>query len=85
MKKPESKKKFIASVILMITFVIGCVLFIVGAQSNMMGVGNPWVAFAGFCIVGISTMILCSGMGELFKIFFTTIFGKDKKDNGEDK
>ncbi len=79
MKKPESKKKFIISVILMTTLIIGCVLTFVGIKINMMGIGNPWLVFAGFCVVGVSTMILCSGMGDLFKIFFTTIFGRDKK------
>lgn len=78
MKKPESKKKFILSTILMITLSIGCVITFIGLRNNMLGVGSPWLMFAGFCVVGVSTMILCSGMGDLFKIFFTTIFGKDK-------
>ena len=63
----------------MTTLIIGCVLTIVGIKSNMMGVGNPWLVLAGFCVAGVSTMILCSGTGDLFKIFFTTIFGRDKK------
>ena len=79
MKKPESKKKFIFSIILMTTLIIGCIVVFVGIKKNMMGIGNPWVVLVGFCITGISTMILCSGMGELFKIFFTTLFGKNKK------
>jgi len=79
MKKPESKKKFIFSVILMTTLIIGCIVLFVGIKGNMMGIGNPWVVLVGFCITGISTMILCSETGELFKIFFTTLFGKNKK------
>lgn len=78
MKKPESKKKFIVSVVLMITLIIGCTMFFIGIIRNMIGFENPWIVLVGFFITGISTMILCSGMGELFKIFFTTLFGKDK-------
>ncbi len=63
----------------MTTLIIGCILTFGGIRRNMMGIGNPWLVVVGFCIVGVSTMILCSGMGDLFKIFFTTIFGKDKK------
>ena len=79
MKKPESKKKFIISVMLMTICVVGFIVGFVGLKQLSMGVGNKWVMFAGMCIGGTALCILCSGMGDLFKIFFTTIFGKDKK------
>lgn len=78
MKRPESTKKFIVSVIFMTTLIIGCIIFIVGLKMNMLGNENPWLTFAGFCLAGTSTMVLCAGMGDLFKIFFTTIFGRNK-------
>ncbi len=79
MKKPDSTKQFIVSVIFMTTLIIGCIIFVVGLKMNMTVGENPWLTFAGFCLAGISTMILCSGTGDLFKIFFTTIFGRNKE------
>lgn len=70
---------FIFSVILMVILIAGIVVTFCGVAQNLRGKGNPWVVLIGFCMCGISTMILCAGMGDLFKIFFSTIFGKDKK------
>ena len=78
MKKPESKKKFVISAILMAFLTIGLVLFFIEIKKNKMGNGNPWIAFAEFCVVGVSTMILCSDYWNLLGTFFSTIFGRNK-------
>lgn len=79
MKKPESKKKFIASVIFMIALVVGYILL---ARGFALMESNRYIAnillYIGGGLIGVSFIVLINGTGDLFKTFFTTIFGKDK-------
>ena len=73
MKKPESKRKFIASVIFMIMLVVGLIIIF-----GSMSLGKMYIAIAGYVMCSISFVVLSYGGGILFDIFFKTIFGKEK-------
>lgn len=79
MKKPESNNKFIWSIVFMYILTQSIPLCFYGL------VNKPWMLIVGIILTAVSFIVLSYGSGELFKIFFTTIFGKNNKDNNDNE
>ncbi len=79
MKKPESNRKFIVSIVFIYILMQSIPICFYGVVSSRM-----WMTIVGIVLTATSFIVLSYGPGELFKIFFSTIFGKNNKDNNDD-
>lgn len=78
MKKPESNVKFVFSVIFMIMLVAGLVVLAIAFGNYFsFGITNETMLMVGIVLLSVSMVVFTSS--GLFKLFFTTLFGKDKE------
>lgn len=79
-KKPESNNKFIVSIVFIYILIQSIPLCFYGIATSRM-----WMTIVGVVLTGASFIVLSYGSGELFKIFFNTILGKNNKDNNDNE